>query len=517
MIREQGDGGDSLDLAVVGLGYWGPNILRVLADLSGAHVKWVCDRDSERLQRACRRYPAVQPTTDFEAVLSDPEVDGVLLVTPVGTHYDLARMSLEADKHTFVEKPLAPSSESADELIDLAARRERILMPGHTFIYSPPVRTIKKLLDEGELGETYFVSSSRVNLGLHQQDVSVIWDLGPHDFSILLYWLQELPDKVRAVGRDSIVPGIADVAFVTLGFPSGIVANIELSWLAPSKLRRTVVVGSEKMVVYDDGSPEPIRIFDHGVVYRDPETYGEYHLSYRTGDILSPRLDTYEPLAAELGDFIDAIREASPLDAEAELARDVVHVTEAAEASMRSGGREISLSGSHPFPRQREAQERGQHPLGQSAREQGVHRTSASHPSPAVLLVDSHELSRKAMRSALEELLPGNRIIEAAGLDAALVVADRESADLDLAVIDRGFGRDDGFHIAAKLGGICPGMPRIVYAPSVNSEEFRRAREAGAQAFPVNTQSHDELLSTMAGAIGSDWVTLGSATPERVG
>ena len=161
-------------------------------------------------------------------------------------------------------------------------------MCGHTFIYSPAVRAVKAMLEQGELGELFFVSSSRVNLGLHQQDISVIWDLGPHDFSILLYWLDEMPAKVRAVGRDSIVKGIPDVAFITLDFPSGLLANVELSWLAPSKLRRTVLVGSERMVVYDDGSTEPIKVFDHGVVYEDPETFGEYHLSYRTGDIVSP-------------------------------------------------------------------------------------------------------------------------------------------------------------------------------------------------------------------------------------
>ncbi len=199
------------------------------------------------------------------------------------THFDLASRSLDAGKHTFVEKPLAPSSELACELLRRARAQDRVLMCGHTFLYSPPVRAVRDLLRRDELGEVFFVSSSRVNLGLHQPDVSVIWDLGPHDFSILLYWLEEVPSTVRAIGRDSIVSGIPDVAFVTMTYESGIVANVELSWLAPSKLRRTVVVGSRKMVVYDDGSAEPVRVFDHGVVYKDPETFGEYKLSYRTG------------------------------------------------------------------------------------------------------------------------------------------------------------------------------------------------------------------------------------------
>jgi predicted dehydrogenase len=182
-----------------------------------------------------------------------------------------------------------------------------------------------------------------VNLGLHQRDISVVWDLGPHDFSILLYWLGETPASVRATGRDSVVPGIPDVAFVAMTFPSGIVANVELSWLAPSKLRRTVVVGSEKMAVYDDGAAEPIRLFDHGVVYRDPETFGQYHLSYRTGDIVSPKLDVCEPLVAEVADFVRAVRTGDRLPWHGQLARDVVRITEAADRSLRCGGAEIRL------------------------------------------------------------------------------------------------------------------------------------------------------------------------------
>jgi predicted dehydrogenase len=217
-------------------------------------------------------------------------------------------------------------------------------MCGHTFIYSPPVRAVKRMLEAGKLGDVYFISSSRVNLGLHQRDVSVIWDLGPHDFSILLYWLSELPTTVRAVGRDSVVKGIADVAFVTMTFESGIVANVELSWLAPSKLRRTVIVGSERMVIYDDASNEPVRLFDSGVVYRDPETFGEYHLSYRTGDILSPKIESHEPLGLELADFVSAIRTEDRMKFHTALARSVVHIVEAADRSLRAGGSEVTLA-----------------------------------------------------------------------------------------------------------------------------------------------------------------------------
>ena len=330
-------------VGVVGLGYWGPNLLRVLAEMADVRVKWICDLDRERLDRFGRRHPASAATRRVDDLFEDPEVDAVFLATPVFTHFELASRALRAGKHTFVEKPLAPSGEMAEALRVLAEERDLRLMCGHTFIYSPPVRALKQLLDGGRLGTVFFISSSRVNLGLHQPDVSVVWDLGPHDFSILLYWLDEMPRSVRAVGRDSIVHGIPDVAFITLTFPSGIVASVELSWLAPSKLRRTVVVGSEKMVVYDDGTSEPLRIFDHGVVYEDPETFGQYHLSYRTGDILSPKVEAYEPLGAELADFVAALRSGASLDWHTALGRNVVRITEAADESLRNGGSEVSL------------------------------------------------------------------------------------------------------------------------------------------------------------------------------
>jgi predicted dehydrogenase len=330
-------------VAVVGLGYWGPNLLRVLIERSDVAVQWICDLDESRLERFSRRYPSVTATQELDEVLSDPTVEGVLIATPVFTHYELARRCLEAGKHTFVEKPLAPSSEQASDLIDFATDQGAVLMCGHTFLYSPPVRAVRDLIVSGELGELYFVSSSRVNLGLHQRDVSVIWDLGPHDFSILLYWLGRCPSRIRTTGRDSIVPGIADVAFVSMEFDDGLIANVELSWLAPSKLRRTVVVGSKKMVVYEDGSAEAIKIYDRGVEYRDPETFGEYHLSYRTGDIRSPHLASEEPLSAQVGAFIRAMSTGELPEYGLALATDVVRLAEAADASLDRRGAQVEL------------------------------------------------------------------------------------------------------------------------------------------------------------------------------
>jgi predicted dehydrogenase len=332
-----------LNVAVVGLGYWGPNLLRVLADMPEVRLSWICDRDAARLNRFGRRHPGAQATRELDDVLTDPAVDAVVLATPVFTHYDLGIKALQAGKHTFVEKPLASRSDLAAEMIATAEAADRVLMCGHTFVYSPAVGAVRRYIDDGSIGDVFFISSSRVNLGLHQRDVSVVWDLGPHDFSILLHWLREPPRTVRAVGRDSIMPGVPDVAFITLSFGSGVLANVELSWLAPSKLRRTVVVGSEKMVVYEDGALEPVRVYDRGVVYEDPETFGEYHLSYRSGDVLSPKLDNDEPLSLEMADFVHAVvTGAEPLSG-SDLARDVVRITEAADESLRSGGDLIDL------------------------------------------------------------------------------------------------------------------------------------------------------------------------------
>jgi len=342
MDRDHMSDGSSVSIGVVGLGYWGPNLLRGLVELPDVDVRYICDVSDERLGSVARRHAGATPTRCYEDLLEDPQLDAVVIATPVPTHFDLAAAALRAGKQTFVEKPLAPSTNEASELIELAEQRDLVLMCGLTFLYSPPVTAVKRLIDTGELGDIFFISSSRVNLGLHQRDVSVIWDLGPHDFSILLHWLGEMPESITATGRDSIVPGICDVAFMSLQFPSGIVANVELSWLAPSKLRRTAIVGSNKMVVYEDGAPEPVRVFDRGVVYRDPETFGEYQLSYRSGDILSPQIAAAEPLVAELSEFMRQIR-ARETSRDLELGRQVVRLAEAAESSLARGGTPVAV------------------------------------------------------------------------------------------------------------------------------------------------------------------------------
>jgi predicted dehydrogenase len=343
VYMDRTDGGSVLKVGIVGLGYWGPNLLRGLIEQPSVEVSYICDRDEARLASFARRYPGATATSSYADLLEDPQLDAILIATPVFTHFELAAAALRSGKHTFVEKPLAPSTAEVNELIELAEERDLRLMCGQTFLYSPPVREVKRLIDTEELGDIYFISSSRVNLGLHQRDVSVIWDLGPHDFSILLHWLEEMPESIAATGRDSIVPGVYDVAFMSLRFPSGLVANVELSWLAPSKLRRTAIVGSNKMVVYEDGTPEPVRVFDRGVVYRDPETFGEYQLSYRSGDIRSPQISATEPLVTELAEFVRLIA-TGETSGDLELARQVVMLAEAAEHSLANGGGPVAVS-----------------------------------------------------------------------------------------------------------------------------------------------------------------------------
>ena len=333
---------DDLRLAVVGLGYWGPNVLRSAHDADGVGVIMGCDRDRSALERQIQRYPSIEFTTDFEAVLANDEVNGVVLATPIATHFDLARRVLLAGKHVLVEKPLASTPAECRQLMQLAAERGLVVMPGHTFLYSPPVVAIKELLESGELGRVHFITSSRVNLGIHQRDNSVVRDLAPHDFSILLYWLGS-PVSIRAIGRDAIVPGVVDVAFVDLTYGDGCIAHMDLSWLAPTKLRRTVLVCERKMIVYEDTNPEQVRVFDRGVDMIEPQTFGEFQLSYRSGDVLSPHLPAVEPLKLELENFAEAICTGTKPRSNPELGTEVVRMVEAAERSLSERGNAVPL------------------------------------------------------------------------------------------------------------------------------------------------------------------------------
>lgn len=330
---------NKLVIGIVGYGYWGPNLLRNFMECRDVVVKYVCDKSEKQLNRVNGKYPSVGLIKDFEQLIHDAEIDAVVIATPISTHYDLAKQALLAGKHVFVEKPLTSSAIEAQELISLAKSKGLTLMVGHTFEYSSPVMKIKELIEAGELGNIYYISSSRINLGLHQSDASVIWDLAPHDFSMIFYWLNEEPTEITSFGRSCIQSGIPDVAFINLGFGSGIVAQIQLSWLAPVKLRRTLIVGDKKMLVYDDTeSVEKIKLYDHGVDQMEPNSFGEYQLSYRTGDIVSPRLESSEPLLVEAKHFIDCIHTGVAPRTDGYSGLRVVKALEMADASLYSNG-----------------------------------------------------------------------------------------------------------------------------------------------------------------------------------
>lgn len=292
---------------LIGLGYWGPNLARVLAQAQKSEFGAVCDLDPARLTRVARQYPGTRTFTDLNEFL-DSDLEAVLIATPIATHYEIARRALLAGKHVFVEKPLADTSARAAELDQMAHTLGRTLMAGHTFVYSPPVVKIKELIDSGALGDVHYLSFSRVNLGLYNKDVDVVWDLAVHDVSILLYWLGEMPERACSFGRCCVQSSKRDVANLWYQFPSGPVAWCEVSWLSPQKMRRTCIVGSERMVVYDDTEPsEKVRIYDRGVNLRRPENFGEFQLSYRMGDMVAPHLSNAEPLLIEVDHFLDSI------------------------------------------------------------------------------------------------------------------------------------------------------------------------------------------------------------------
>jgi len=325
-------------VAAVGCGYWGANASRNLGSGPGFQLCCGCDGCGERLRPIAARYAAARPTTDVNNLFEDASIDAVYLSTPVSTHYQLVKRALESGKHVLVEKPLAMTVEQAEALAALAVAKGLTLMVGHTFVFSPPVRKVKQLIDAGVIGPIYYVETTRVNLGLFQKDVSVLWDLGPHDLSILNYWLDEVPIQVSARGRSFLGESLEDVAFLTLEFPSGILAQVQISWLAPSKLRRTSVVGRERMVVYDDLEPvEKVKVYDRGVD-RQPASFGEFQLTYRSGDIVSPRLDSTEPLYLECAHFLECIQTGREPDTSPRSAVEVVRVIQAAERSLRQGG-----------------------------------------------------------------------------------------------------------------------------------------------------------------------------------
>ncbi|MDQ1446021.1 MAG: hypothetical protein QOI20_2485 [Acidimicrobiaceae bacterium] len=339
-----------MKVGVVGLGYWGPNLVRNLTSVDACTGVVACDLDESRLKRVLQRYPGIHGTTIFDDVLDDPEVAAVVVATPVGTHARLAHAALRAGKSVLVEKPLATSGRDARALVQEAGRLGLLVMAGHTFLYSPAVQVARELVHKGAIGRPLYLQSSRVNLGIHQSDVSVLWDLAPHDLSILLDCIDERPNRVSAFGRSTLRRGPSDVAFVDLEFPSGFVANLHLSWLAPTKMRRTTIVGTRKMIVYEDTNPEePIKVYDKGLNRPAQDELDQYKVTYRTGNVVAPRVGTWEPLGAQLQDFLVRVAAGDTPDKREQTAITVVDIIEAAEESLALSGQPVLLSESGPI------------------------------------------------------------------------------------------------------------------------------------------------------------------------
>jgi predicted dehydrogenase len=343
-----GHGGGSrppIKAALVGYGYWGPNLARNLVERPEFELAMLCEQDPIRAVAFTDRYRGIPVCGSYEQVLADPAIDAVVVATPPSSHYELVRRALDVGKHVLVEKPLATAPVDAQHLVAIAEASELVLMPGHTFVYSPSVMAIRDLIGEGVLGEIHFVTSSRMNLGKYQKD-GVICDLAPHDLSILLFWLQAPVTRVSATALSVFREGIPETAFLALGFGCGAAANVQISWLAPRKLRQMIVVGSRKMVVYDDtNSDEPVRLYDRGMDYTPPPAnFGEYQLTYRSGDVVIPKIDAAEPLAAELVDFARAIRTGIEPRSNAALGVEVVRVLDGAQQSLRRCGEPIELA-----------------------------------------------------------------------------------------------------------------------------------------------------------------------------
>jgi predicted dehydrogenase len=332
-------------VAQVGLGYWGPKLLRNLVERLGESHVVAVDSNAQRLRDLARVYPSVASYTSLDDALADAEVGAVVIATPLETHYHLTKAALEAGRHVLVEKPMATSSQEADELADLAECRGLTLMAGHTFLFSPRVEFIHDYLRGGGFGQMLYVTSERLNLGLHRRDANVIWDLAPHDFSILLHLLGETPSTVQTVARCSGGFHLPEVAFMTLGFASGVIAQVTSSWVAPLKVRRSVFVGSDQMILYDDtNAEESVKVYDKGVEIPDSSSFADNIMTYRFGDTRAPHISSAEPLGRQIAHFLDCAESGARCRSDGRFGAEVVRVLEAAQCSWMRGGAPVSLA-----------------------------------------------------------------------------------------------------------------------------------------------------------------------------
>ncbi|BAY66046.1 oxidoreductase domain protein [Calothrix brevissima NIES-22] len=338
--------GSNINIGVIGYGYWGPNLVRNFSEIPGVQIKTVSDFKPELLAKVQARYPKINVTTDCRDIFTDPTIDAVAIATPVSTHFDLALAALKAGKHVLVEKPMTVSTEQAMRLIDEAEKRNLVLMVDHTFVYTGAVRKMRDLVGTNALGDIYYYDSVRVNLGLFQHDVNVIWDLAVHDLSIMNYVLPSQPYAVSATGMSHVPGEPENIAYLTLFFESNLMAHINVNWLAPVKVRRTLIGGSQKMIVFDDLEPsEKIKVYDKGITLNgNTESVYQMLIGYRTGDMWSPQLDMTEALRTEGLHFINCIQNGDRPITDGEAGLRVVRILEAASQSLKKQGRLVELN-----------------------------------------------------------------------------------------------------------------------------------------------------------------------------
>jgi predicted dehydrogenase len=335
----------SIKIGVIGCGYWGPNLIRNFAENENAELSWLCDLDENRLETFKRRYPTIKTTKNFQDLINDSMLEAIVIATPVTTHFPLAKAALEAGKHIFVEKPFTASVKEAEELVELAAKKGLNIFVDHVFLYTGAVRKIKNLIDSGELGELLYFDSTRVNLGLFQRDINVVWDLAPHDFSIMDYLIGREPKQISAIGSSHIAPNIENVAYVICKFDDEFIAHFHFNWLAPVKIRQMLIAGSKKMIIFDDNEPsEKLKIYDKGVdTTNDRESAYQTLVSYRTGDVWIPKIDGTEALKSACAEFLLSIIEKRQPFTDGEAGLRVVRMLENAQISIKNGGNFVKI------------------------------------------------------------------------------------------------------------------------------------------------------------------------------
>jgi predicted dehydrogenase len=334
-----------INIGLIGYGYWGPNLLRNFNSAANCKVISVAERRTDRHTQIHKLFPAIQCVSDAEQVLNDAGIDAVVIATPVFTHFELAKKALENGKHVLLEKPMTSSVAEAEELINLAAQKGLILMVDHTFLYTGAVQKMKQLIESDTIGTPHYFDSSRINLGLFQPDINVLWDLAPHDISILTYLINDTPYSVNATGISHTNNGIENIAYMTVNYQSDFIAHFNCSWTSPVKVRQTLIGGDKKMIVYNDLEPsEKVRIYDTGYDHKTDEDKTRILVDYRTGDVFIPKLGSQEALLGVANDFIQSINKKKEPLASAQLGLNVVKILEASQQSIKNGGKEIKLN-----------------------------------------------------------------------------------------------------------------------------------------------------------------------------